>query len=77
MSSNIAERATPVPIPNTAVKPFKVDGTAFARRWESRKLLGLICPAPSIDGAGFLFFGEENIFLTVYLVMLNFNKVNI
>lgn len=39
MSSNIAEGATPVLIPNTAVKPFKVDGTAFAREWESRTLL--------------------------------------
>ena len=28
--------ATPVPIPNTAVKPFKADGTSSARLWESR-----------------------------------------
>ena len=35
---------TPVPIPNTEVKAFEVDGTAFARRWESRTLLGLNLP---------------------------------
>ena len=29
-------RATPVPIPNTAVKPSWADGTAAARLWESR-----------------------------------------
>ena len=28
--------ATPVPIPNTAVKPGSVDGTSDDRRWESR-----------------------------------------
>ena len=28
--------ATPVPIPNTVVKPSKADGTAFVRTWESR-----------------------------------------
>ena len=29
---------TPVPIPNTAVKPYEVYGTIVARLWESRKL---------------------------------------
>ena len=28
---------TPVPIPNTEVKPYEVDGTLVARLWESRK----------------------------------------
>ncbi len=28
---------TPVPIPNTVVKPAYVDGTALERVWESRK----------------------------------------
>ena len=37
-SGNIAEGATPVPIPNTVVKPFEVDGTLVARLWESRTL---------------------------------------
>ncbi len=32
--------ATPVPIPNTEVKPVIVDGTALERVWESRKLPG-------------------------------------
>ena len=36
-----SERATPVPIPNTEVKPFYVDGTAWETVWESRKLPGL------------------------------------
>ena len=32
---------TPVPIPNTEVKPVIVDGTAEETLWESRKLPGL------------------------------------
>ena len=28
--------ATPVPIPNTEVKPARADGTAWATVWESR-----------------------------------------
>src|SRR5947209_15345189 len=32
------DRATPVPIPNTVVKPVSADGTATARSWESRPL---------------------------------------
>ncbi len=36
--------ATPVPIPNTAVKPSRADGTASARGWESRSVPGFfIC----------------------------------
>ena len=31
---------TPVPIPNTAVKPVNVDGTTLETMWESRKLPG-------------------------------------
>lgn len=37
-SGNVTEGATPVPIPNTEVKPFEVDGTIVARLRESRKL---------------------------------------
>lgn len=33
-----SERVTPVPIPNTAVKPLSPDGTARASVWESRTL---------------------------------------
>src|SRR5579864_5896073 len=32
---------TPVPIPNTAVKPTSADGTALATGWESRSLPGI------------------------------------
>ena len=35
------ERATPVPIPNTEVKPLIADGTAWVTVWESRTLPGL------------------------------------
>ena len=35
-SGLISEGATPVPIPNTEVKPFCADGTARAAVWESR-----------------------------------------
>ena len=33
-------RVTPVPIPNTKVKPKKADGTAWVTVWESRLLPG-------------------------------------
>ena len=36
VSGGDAERATPVPIPNTEVKPLRADGTARAAVWESR-----------------------------------------
>ena len=35
-------RVTPVPIPNTEVKPATADGTACAGVWESRSLPGVI-----------------------------------
>ena len=34
-------RVTPVPIPNTEVKPATADGTARAGGWESRSLPGI------------------------------------
>ena len=37
-SGDSTERATPVPIPNTAVKPLRADDTARATAWESRSL---------------------------------------
>ena len=36
----VAGGATPVPIPNTEVKPSWADGTALATAWESRSLPG-------------------------------------
>jgi hypothetical protein len=37
-SGNFTGGATPVPIPNTEVKPIEVDGTMVSRPWESRTL---------------------------------------
>ena len=36
LAGDLRAGATPVPIPNTAVKPGSVDGTADGRLWESR-----------------------------------------
>ncbi len=36
------ERATPVPIPNTEVKPLIADGTMWFAAWESRTLPGFL-----------------------------------
>ena len=52
---NITEGATPVPIPNTAVKPFKVDGTIVVRLWESRTLPGLFYKSPEWKFRAFLY----------------------
>ena len=38
---DLSEGATPVPIPNTAVKPFSPDGTSRETAWESRTLPGI------------------------------------
>jgi hypothetical protein len=37
-SGGFAEGDTPVPIPNTEVKPLRADDTMIARLWESRSL---------------------------------------
>ena len=47
--------ATPVPIPNTEVKPSTGDGTNGAVRWESSKLPGLIVKT-RIRESGYGFF---------------------
>ncbi len=39
-SSDYSGGETPVPIPNTEVKPSCADGTAWATGWESRSSLG-------------------------------------
>ena len=41
-SGDFVDRVTPVPIPNTEVKPVGADGTARETAWESRKSPGLI-----------------------------------
>ena len=45
-SGGCVERVTPVPIPNTEVKPLGADGTARATVWESRKPPGLLRKSP-------------------------------
>ena len=40
-SGDFVDRVTPVPIPNTEVKPVGADGTARVTAWESRKSPGL------------------------------------
>jgi hypothetical protein len=40
-SSDLSEGGTPVPIPNTEVKPLSADGTAWETGWESRTSLEL------------------------------------
>ena len=51
----IAGGATPVPIPNTEVKPSRADDTAAARLWESRTLPGICKPADRKVSGLFLF----------------------
>ncbi len=41
-SGDYIEGETPVPIPNTAVKPLRADGTRWVTVWESRSLPGVI-----------------------------------
>ena len=50
------EGATSVPIPNTEVKPFGADGTAWVTVWESRTLPGLITKARRIHAGGLFAF---------------------
>src|SRR5207245_10886176 len=47
-------RVTPVPIPNTEVKPDTADGTAWETVWESRSLPALIIPPASFGSRAFL-----------------------
>src|SRR5689334_25443261 len=51
-------RVTPVPIPNTEVKPDTADGTVWETVWESRSLPALILEGPIAKAVGpFLFPG--------------------
>lgn len=45
-SGDYSEGETPVPIPNTAVKPLRANGTALVTVWESRSLPGFIFEIP-------------------------------
>ena len=44
-----AEGVTPVPIPNTEVKPLRVDGTARVAVWESRSPPGILLRAALVS----------------------------
>ena len=44
LAGDNSKEATPDPIPNSAVKLFCVDGTAWAAAWESRTSPAFFCP---------------------------------
>jgi hypothetical protein len=54
-SGDFVGRVTPVPIPNTEVKPAGADGTARVTVWESRKSPGLNQSPLDSHQAGFWF----------------------
>jgi hypothetical protein len=60
-----AEGVTPVPIPNTEVKPLRADGTAWVTVWESRSPPGFYYKMPrfSFREAGLFAFVSISIFL--------------
>src|SRR2546427_9270567 len=60
-SGGCVERATPVPIPNTEVKPLGADGTARATAWESRKPPGLLNTSPPNKMLGGLLISQAAI----------------
>ena len=64
-----AEGVTPVPIPNTEVKPLRADGTARVAVWESRSPPGIINrKAPSFERVMGLFCaGYKTIFKNIAL----------
>ncbi len=43
LAGDNSEEATPDPIPNSEVKLFSVDGTAWVTMWESRSLPAFFC----------------------------------
>ena len=51
---------TPVPIPNTAVKPYRVDGTAWETVWESRSLPVLNESLPFSRTGGFFVLASDD-----------------
>src|SRR5262249_22678590 len=56
VSGGFTGGATPVPIPNTEVKPSRADGTAGETLWESRTLPGLFPAAVCFRVHGGIFF---------------------
>ena len=75
VSGDLTERVTPVPIPNTEVKPLRADGTARATLWETRSLPGLINKKPLVskDAEGFLHWGNALLFPTGLQYILHGN----
>ena len=53
-------RVTPVPIPNTEVKPATADGTAWETVWESRSLPALIPQGPMSKDIGPFSIGAKD-----------------
>jgi hypothetical protein len=62
--------ATPVPIPNTEVKPSKADDTAAVRQWESRTLPGYN-KGPLIERSAGLFLSDWDTGVPRYEVALS------
>ena len=52
---------TPVPIPNTVVKPSEAHGTALATRWESRKLPAFKNKKPRTNVLGFFYVKSDRL----------------
>src|SRR3982074_3383715 len=50
-------RVTPVPIPNTEVKPDSADGTAWETVWESRSLPAVFSKPASFGSRAFPLYG--------------------
>ena len=66
---------TPVPIPNTEVKPYCADGTALETGWESRSLPGTIHRTPATICGGFVFnLSSMKLVVTCSLLSLNWLK---
>ncbi len=63
-----AERVTPVPIPNTEVKPLWADGTARAAVWESRSPPGIYLKSPIIRKNGGAFCLQQQASLSVLVL---------
>ena len=55
---NHNKEETPVPIPNTEVKLFSADGTAWVTEWESRTLPGFFMPKTGADN--FFFYKGDS-----------------
>ena len=64
-----SDGVTPVPIPNTEVKPVYVDGTTWVTAWESRKLPGLNQTPNHESGWGFYnTMGNQESVATMYAI---------